>query len=173
MKKLMWVAIALSLCAMTSQAQDVPKADVSMGYSFLRLSASGASTNLNGVSGSIGVNATSVLGIVADIGYYHGSPGGVGLNAVSYLFGPRFNFRKSEKVVPFFQALFGAAHSSASGVSSNNFAYGFGGGADLGISHSGKVGLRPQFDYIGIRASGTTINSERLSIGIVFHIGEK
>ena len=173
MKKIMWAAVALTLFAMTSRAQNTPKADASIGYSYLHLSQSGATANLNGVSGSIAYNATSVLGIAGDIGYYHGSPSGVGFSAVSYVFGPRFSFRKSEKAVPFFQALFGGARASSSGVSTNNFAYSFGGGADLGIFHKDTVGIRPQFDYIGVRSNGTTVNGARVSVGLVFHIGQK
>ncbi|HEV2488449.1 MAG TPA: outer membrane beta-barrel protein [Candidatus Acidoferrales bacterium] len=173
MKKLMWAAVALSFLAVTSQAQDTPKADVAVGYSFLH--ATGA--NLNGFNGSVAFNVSSVVGIVGDIGYYHGSPSGTSINASSYTFGPRFSYRKMDRAVPFFEALFGGSHVSAAfggfSGSVNPFAYAFGGGVDLGISHSGKVGLRPEYDYIGLRSNGATLNTQRLSVGIVFHIGSK
>jgi hypothetical protein len=176
MKKLMWAAIALSLFAMTSQAQETPKADVGLGYAFVHVSASGTSANLNGFNGSIAFNATNVLGIVADIGYYHGSPSGVSLNDTSYAFGPRFSFRKSEKAVPYVQALFGGSHLSAafggSSGSVNPFLYAFGGGIDVPLKGE-KVGLRPEFDYVGQRTNGTTLNGVRIGVGIVFHIGSK
>lgn len=173
MKKIMWAAVALTLFAVTSRAQDVPKADVAVGYSYLHADnkLAGVSLNFNGFNGSADVNANSWLGIAGDFGYYHTSVVGVGLNAESYTFGPRIFYRKSDRAVPFFETLFGGAHLNQGG--GNAFAYALGGGADVGISHSGKVGLRPEFDYVGLRQNGTTANTVRVSVGIVFHIGQK
>jgi outer membrane immunogenic protein len=176
MKKLMWAALALTLAAATSFAQNTPKADVGVGYAFLHLSANGGSTNMNGFDGSVAYNVSDWIGIVGDLGYYHSSPSGVSLNDVSYTFGPRFSYRKSDKVVPFFQALFGGSHLSAAfGGSSgavNPFAFAFGGGADIPLKGD-KIGLRPEFDYLGQRTNGTTLNGARLSVGLVFHLGKK
>ena len=175
MKKIMWAAVALTLFAMTSRAQETPKADVSVGYSYLRIT-TGGGLNMNGFSGSVAFNATNVIGIVGDFGYYHASPTGGTLNAESYTFGPRFSIRKNEKAVPFVQALFGGSHLSAAAGglsgSANPFAYSFGGGVDFALKGD-KVGLRPQFDYVGLRSNGTTANSVRIGVGLVFHIGQK
>ena len=61
--------------------------------------------------------------------------------------GPRFSYRKLNGLVPFAQALFGGSHFSASsgGITGggNEFAFGLGGGADLGLGSSRKFGLRP------------------------------
>lgn len=181
MKKIMWAAVALTLFAVTSRAQDVPKADVAVGYSYLHFNGSGGASgiNNNGLSGSVAFNATSVLGIVADFGFYHGSVSGVGINSESYTFGPRFSMRRSDKFTPFVQALFGGGHLNSITVggvtvpSVNAFAYSFGGGTDIGIAKGGKIALRPQFDYIGLRNNGSTTNTERFGVGIVFNIGQK
>ncbi len=179
MKRLIWAALAFSLLAMTTHGQNTPVADVAGGYSYLHLNGSnGASgANLNGFSASVGVNVNNWLGIVGDFGVYHGSPSGVGLTTETFMFGPRFSFRQSEKFVPFAQALFGGSHLSASAggltASTTPFAFSFGGGVDVGIGGSGKWAVRPQIDYIGMRSNGSTQNSERISIGIVYHIGEK
>jgi outer membrane immunogenic protein len=175
MKKLMLAALAFGLLAMGSYAQDMPKADVAGGYSMLHLNGSGGApgANLNGFGGSATFNATNWLGVVADFGVYHGSPSGVGLTASTYTFGPRISFRRSSRFTPFGQALFGGAHLSSFGATSNPFAFSFGGGSDIGISSSGNITLRPQFEYFGFRANGTTQNAERFSVGIVYHFGSK
>ncbi|HXT73979.1 MAG TPA: outer membrane beta-barrel protein [Candidatus Angelobacter sp.] len=175
MKRIMLAALAFGLLAMGSYAQDMPKADVAGGYSMLHLNGSGGApgTNLNGFGGSATFNANSWLGVVADFGVYHGSPSGVGLTASTYTFGPRISFRRSSRFTPFGQALFGGAHLSALGATSNPFAYSFGGGSDIGLSSSGSISLRPQFEYFGFRSNGATQNAERFSVGIVYHFGSK
>lgn len=181
MKKIMLAVFALSLLALGANAQDTPKADVALGYSYLHVNGQngGSSINTNGFSGSLAYNVTSVIGVVGDFGVYHGSVSGVGINFESYLFGPRFSVRHSDKFTPFVQALFGGAHQNSitvGGVTvpgSSNFAFSFGGGTDIGIAKSGMIALRPQFDYIGVRNSGSTTSTERVSVGIVFNFGSK
>ena len=174
-KKLALAALAFSLLALGSYAQNTPKGDVALGYSYLHVNgqSGGSGASLNGFSGSGAFNLTSVFGVVGDFGVYHGSPAGIGFTATSYLFGPRFSFRSNDKFVPFVQALFGGVHASAAGASTNNFGFSFGGGVDVGIAKDGMIALRPQFDYVGVRNSGTTTNTERISVGIVFNFGSK
>ena len=176
MKKFIWVAVALSVLAISSSAQEIPAGEVSAGYSYFRVGGSNG-LNLNGFSTSAAYNANRWFGVVGDFGWYHGSPSGVGVSAFTYTAGPRFSMRKSDRIVPFAQATFGASHLSASfaGVSgsSNPFAYSFGGGADVALSSSGKVGLRPEVEYFGLRANGGSSNCVRLSVGIVYHFGAK
>ena len=176
MKKFIWLAVALSAFAISARAQETPAADVSVGYSYFRVGGSGGA-NLNGVSTSAAYNANHWFAVVGDLGVYHASPSGVGLTDFSYTFGPRFSVRKSDRIVPFAEALFGASHLSASSggvsVTSNPFTYSFGGGADVALSHSGKIGLRPEVEYFGLRTNGATTNCVRISVGIVFHIGQR
>ena len=176
MKKFIWVVFALSLLAVSSPAQQIPAADVSGGYSYFRIGGSGG-VNLNGFSTSAAYNANDWFGVVGDLGVYHGSPSGVGLTALTYTVGPRFTIRKSDKVVPFAQTLFGGSHVSASfggfSGSANPFTYSFGGGAEVRLSNSGKVALRPEVEYFGLRANGSTGNCVRISVGIVYRIGER
>lgn len=176
MKKFIWLAVALSTFAISARAQETPAADVSVGYSYFRVGGTGGA-NLNGVSTSAAYNANNWFGVVGDVGVYHGSPSGVGVTDFSYTFGPRFSVRKSDRIVPFAQALFGASHLSASfggaSGSSNPFTYGFGGGADIALADSGKISLRPEVEYFGLRANGASTNCVRISVGIVFHIGQR
>jgi opacity protein-like surface antigen len=174
MKKIIFTAFALSLFTLGAYAQ-VPKANISGGYSALHLNGSGGASgiNLNGFNAAAGFNANRWLGLEADFGLYHGSPSGVGLTAMSYTFGPRFSFRATGMFVPYVQALVGGSHFSAAGVTSNPFAYAFGGGTQISIAGDGKIALQPEFEYMGFRSNGSTENSERFSVALVYHIGGK
>lgn len=175
MRKLIWAAFALAVFALSSRAQDVSKLDVSGAYSYMRIT-SGGGLSLNGVSGSAAYNLTNWFAGVGDFGYYHASPLGVGINAVSYTFGPRFSIRGSNKVVPFFQALIGGSHFPArvfSLSSVNPFTFIYGAGADFPIPGHDQFAFRPQLDNILWRVNGFTINDVRVSAGIVFHFGER
>ncbi|HWG59203.1 MAG TPA: outer membrane beta-barrel protein [Candidatus Acidoferrales bacterium] len=173
MKKLMWLALAISLFTLPSFAQEVPSMSLSGGYSYFRIGGSNG-VNLNGFNASASFATNHLLGFVADMGAYHGSPQGVGLTTTTYTFGPRITLRPSSSFVPFAQALFGGAHVSASyggaSGSSNPFAYGGGGGVEIG---SGRIGLRPEFDYLALRSNGTSSNCFRIAVGVVFRFGAK
>lgn len=177
MKQIMLALFAFSLLALGANAQETPKADVSGGWSMMHLNGSGGASgiNLNGFSGSVAGNLNSWFGVVGDFGVYHGSPSGASTTASTFTFGPRISFRRSDKFVPYFQALFGGAHLSASAlgttVSTNPFAFGFGGGTDIGMTE--HIAFRPQFEYFGLRANSTTQNSERFSVAIVYNFGAK
>ncbi|MGB6876273.1 MAG: outer membrane beta-barrel protein [Candidatus Acidiferrales bacterium] len=172
--KIILAVLAFSLLAIGAYAQDTPKADVSVGYSYLHVNGSDGSSgiNLNGFDASAAYNLNSFLGIVADFGVDHGSPSGVSLTDTTYTFGPRISIRATKKFVPFAEGLFGGAHFSESfsgtSGSANPFAFGFGGGVDLGVAR--RIALRPQIDYFGFRSNGITENSERVSISLVFNL---
>jgi hypothetical protein len=166
MKKLLLLGLGLAFFAIPSRAQSV---DASLSYSYLRLGGSNG-INQNGVSGSLAYNPNRWLGVVGDFGGYHASPAGVSLNTYTFLFGPRLTFRNPTKVNPFAQVLFGGAHfTSGSGGfgSTTDFAYSAGGGVDIGLLP--HLALRPQLEYVGVRASGTTTNCTRVSVGFVVH----
>ena len=173
--KLMWVALILSLLATVSRAQDTPKAEVAVEYSHLEI-LKGYTIRMNGASGSVAFNVNHWFGVAGDIGVYHGYPA-VSLTGETYMFGPRFSYRKSDRFVPFTQALLGGSHFSASsgGITGggNEFAFGLGGGADLALGRTGKFAVRPQFEYFGIRSNGSTTDSARLSVGLVYRIGKR
>jgi Outer membrane protein beta-barrel domain len=164
MKRLLLIGLGLSLFAVPSRAQSV---DASVGYSYFHVG-SGADLNQNGISGSLDYNINHYFGVAGDVGGYHASPGGVSVNTYTYMFGPRIMARNPTKVTPFFQFLIGGAHLTAAGTpSSNNLAYSFGGGVDLGVLP--HLAIRPQVDYVGIHSSGNTTNCARVSISAVVH----
>ena len=174
MRKLAYLTLLIAASSMACMAQETPAVEVSAGYSYFRIGATGG-TNQNGASGSLACNFNQWVGAVADFGFYHSSPSGVSLNTTTYMFGPRFSYRSPARVTPFAQVLFGGGHASASafGVTgtSNPFAYSFGGGVDVPVTSS--IALRPQVDYVGLRANGSTSNCARISAAVVFHFGAK
>jgi hypothetical protein len=178
MIKLLWSAIALLFFATVSYAQDTtPAAEVAFGYSHFHI-IKGLTIGMDGGSGSAAFNANDWFGVVGDLGVYRSEPCCVALTATTYTFGPRFSYRKLGRVVPFAQVLFGGSNFSTtfngvSGSGGNHFAFGGGGGLDIALSRSGKVALRPQGDYFGVRANGSTISNVRLSLEIVFRLGKK
>ena len=174
MRKIILLAGAILLAAAGSHAQDTPAAEVSASYSFLRFGVSNG-VNQNGASISVAGNLNHWLGLAGDFGGYHKTENGVTFNTYTYLGGPRFSYRKSNRVTPFAQVLLGGAHGSLSAFGSsatgNGFAYSAGGGLDLGLNR--RLAVRPQLDYIGTRFSGTNISTVRASIGIVFRFGSR
>jgi len=167
-----WALAGMLLMAGSTFAQETPKAEISAGYSYLRLGGSGG-VNQNGGSFSVAGNLNRWFGIVGDVGFYHSAPFGVGLNTTTYMAGPRFSARSGNKVTPFVQVLFGGAHLTAgfngASASVNPFVLSAGGGVDLKVAP--HVAFRPQVDYIAMRSSGQTGNAVRASFGIVFRFG--
>lgn len=165
MKKRMMAALGLTLLATVARAQDTPAADVAVGYSALQVV---HGLTVHGGGGSVALNANKWLGAVGDFALYHAGPIGPGVAAGTYTFGPRFSYRHWDKFTPFAQVLVGGVR-----YANNGFVLGAGGGTDIGLDRGGKFALRPQVEYFGFRANGSTTNTVRLSIGIVFRIGKK
>lgn len=174
MRKMILLVGVILFAAAASRAQGIPGAEVSASYSYLRFGVSNG-VNQNGASISVAGNLNRWFGIAGDFGGYHKGQNGVTFNTYTYLGGPRFSYRNSGRMTPFAQVLVGAAHGAFSGFggsgTGNGFAFSAGGGADLGITK--HLALRPQLDYIGMRFSGTTVNTVRGSFGIVFRFGSR
>ena len=174
MTKMKWVFAGILLMACSTLAQETPKAEISAGYSFLRLGGSGG-VNQNGGSISIAGNLNRWFGLVGDVGIYHSAPYGVGLNTTTFMAGPRFSARSGSRATPFFQFLVGGAHLAAglNGVSASVTPFALSAGAGVDLKVSSHVAFRPQLDYIGIRSGGQTTNAVRASFGIVFRFGSR
>jgi len=169
------------LCLFVAGVASAQKAEVFGGYSFLRTSDQGSSTNFNGGSGSVAFNANHWLGVAADFGVYHSTQFGVSGNIYTYMFGPKLSYH-SGKITPFAQALFGGAHASASGAcvdaspaaacggSANAFSMAIGGGLDAKIAP--HVGVRLiQAEYLLTKFNdglNNRQNNARISAGVVF-----
>jgi hypothetical protein len=174
--KLIWTAIIFFLSATVSYAQETPAADVSAGYSFLFV-AKGFTLKMNGGSAAVAFNLNHWLGVVGDFGVYDGSPGIPGLIGETYTFGPRFSYRRWNRLTPFAQFVVGGAHANTTNggfLGANNaFAFGGGAGGDLGLDRAGRFALRGQMDLLDFRANGINTGTVRLSAGIVFRLGKR
>src|SRR5229473_2087570 len=99
-----------------------------------------------------------------DFGVYHNSTG-AGANTVTYLFGPKFAYRHSDKLTPYFHFLLGGAHLSGTSA----FALAFGGGFDAKVTPHVAIRLI-QADYVLTKfndGANNRQNNARISAGIV------
>jgi len=170
MRKEILVVLALTVLAGSISAQDMPKAELSSGYSYFRAGFS-SGVNQQGGSVSAAVNANQWLGLVGDFGVYHASPFGSSLNTHTFLAGPRFYARNRSRVTPFAQALIGGAHLTASSSSGSVTPFAIGGGGGIDVRMTEHLALRPQLDYLALRSNGATLNSVRGSIAVVLRFG--
>ena len=172
MKIMLCAALAIFSMTGFAFAQEAPKADASVGYSYLRLGGSGG-VNQQGGAISLAGYLNKWFGVAGDFGAYHASPFGLSLNTYTFMAGPRFSANRQGSVSAFAQVLFGGAHltASAAGFSGGTtpFAISAGGGLDLRVSK--HVALRPQIDYLALRSGGEALNGLRGSFGVVFRFG--
>lgn len=136
-----------------------PKVELFTGYTNFNTE---FNPGFNGFTTSVNGAVTKNLGVVADFSALYRKGSGQYLA----LFGPRYSFRNSSKVTPFVHALFGAIGPDPA------FAMSFGGGVDIKINK--RFSFRAvQAEYIQLRNGANSINTARVSSGIVFSFGEK
>jgi len=124
MKKHLVTLVCLLLFAGRLPAQDVPKAEGYVGYSFLRFNDSSPTNafSANGGLASFQYNFNQHIGLVGEFGGAHNGNLGISGTRVfspnqtsfTYLFGPRFFINKGGVVSPFFEAFGGGIHNSRS-----------------------------------------------------------
>jgi outer membrane protein OmpA-like peptidoglycan-associated protein/opacity protein-like surface antigen len=185
------------------RSSDTPRVELFGGYSFWRAAPISPGNRIawtHGGSASVAYNLNDWLGLVADFAGFRvtrfgpaGTPtGGIvpaSGNVFSYLAGPRFSYRKFNRITPFAQVLFGGAHASQVTLSDcaavctplsseNAFAMTAGGGLDLKVSR--RLAIRVvQAEYLLTRFADDSANTGerivqnnvRLSTGIVFRFG--
>lgn len=165
------------------------KADLFLGYMFLRFNQKSpvGGLNMHGGDGNLGINFRETgWGFVLD---FAGARGGREIapnvretgNMFSYLFGPRYSWRRHERVVPFLQTLFGGANANEDVIglggttSQSSFAWTAGGGLDWIATP--RIGWRIlQAEYMMTRFDGPSLDRQsqhniRLASGIVFRFG--
>lgn len=129
---------------------------------------------------------THSFAVVAEISSQRASDvGSLGddLTLTSYLFGPRYSWRRAGRFTPFAQFLVGGAHASGSlaqsgsgsSGSSNAFALIAGGGLDIAVTRHIAIRAVEADFYRTQFANGTNDrqNNLRISAGIIFRFGEK
>jgi len=200
------------LLGTTAFAQDYPKVETSPAFMYIRTPTSftvpltapvapgqsfSADFNCVGGGGTIAYNVSSVVGIAADLGgcKYVGNTVPALSSKLSgsdftYMFGPRFTYRKNSKVQPFAEINFGGnrlklscdSGTACNGVSysKNAFAMTVGGGFDINVNR--KLAIRLiQAEYLYTRfgnncnaalcSNNNNQNSFRLKSGIVLKWG--
>jgi opacity protein-like surface antigen len=175
-----------------AQETTTPVIETGLDYSFTRINPGGNLTSYtaNGGSGFVEFNLNRVVGLVADLGAnYAGAVNGYPLDntTFTYLFGPRFNWRKS-RLTPYVQFLVGgarfsnaydpAAASPLLGTSENTFAAALGGGVDFRLTD--HIAIKPiQLEYFMTQLPSSFANVNqvqnnlRYSAGVVFRFGSK
>jgi hypothetical protein len=174
-----WFAVAAGAYAQENPA--TPVAEVGINYSFFQIHSgqNAPNVNENGGAGYFEYNLNRTIGLVGDIGAYNSSV--LGQTTMTYLFGPRLNWRKG-RFTPYTQFLVGGAHawSNTTQVTTgqNAFAAAFGGGLDIALTH--RISLKPvQVEYLltelpGFTGGANSIqNNLRISAGVVLRFGEK
>src|SRR6266513_1667853 len=115
-----WTVLAIALLlGSLSAAQEVPKEEVYLGYSFLRVNSavSVPAFTANGGLASFQYNFNKNISLLGEFGGHHnGNISGAQLDSTlfSYLFGPRLFVYKEHRVSPFAETLFGGMHYTRS-----------------------------------------------------------
>ncbi|HYL76327.1 MAG TPA: outer membrane beta-barrel protein [Bryobacteraceae bacterium] len=162
-----------------------PQVEVSGSYSYIRANAanSAGSFNLNGASGSVAYNVSDRFSVVGDVGGYRfsGLPSGLSSTMYTFLFGPRYSFRKVRRFTPFAHVLLGVGRVNASSggidAGENGFSMAMGGGLDLPFRR--RFALRViQAEYLLTRfdrvtGDSATQNDLRISAGLVVRFGSR
>jgi opacity protein-like surface antigen len=99
----------------------------------------------------------------------------------TYLFGPRYSFRKFSRVTPYAHVLLGAGrlNASANGLDAgeNSFAMAAGGGVDLRFrSHIAIRVIQAEYlmtRFAGVSGASATQNDLRISAGLALRFGSR
>lgn len=173
--------------SVATQAQTVPKAEVFGGYTYVRanlITPNGCCFNMNGGLGSVSFNLKSTVGLVGEFGVYHSGnvlSSGLDLTFETFLFGPRFSYRRSKRMTLFGQVLLGGGHAGGSlynapGLSPNSgFALATGGGFDLNVSEHVAIRIF-EADYLLTKFQNginQRQNNLRLAFGVTFKAGKR
>ena len=167
----------------------VPRYEIAAMYDYINFAPGDPFANFNnhGGSGSFTYNASKWLGLTAELAGYQfqrnlspltGSNASVNGGFLTYLFGPRLNWRKFDRFVPFAEFLVGGAHGGTDlgGQDQNAFAIAAGGGLDIVLTKN--VSWRfAQLDYLMTTFSGGAVgasgrqNNLRAATGLVLRFG--
>jgi hypothetical protein len=116
-KSVLIVSLAL-LLALAVAAQDTPKVETFLGYTYMRANSATdvPAFSMNGGSGQVAFNFNKWIGFVMDMGAVHNgniSDRNIDTTISNYLFGPRVSLRYS-RLRPYGQILWGGGHLGTS-----------------------------------------------------------
>jgi len=179
-------ALLASGAVVSAQETYTPKLEVGVDYSWLHVNSANNSYQRtgNGGSGYLEYNLNRFVGLVGDFGGYANTRTGIDEKLVTYMFGPRFNWRHS-RLSPYVQFLFGGGYawSGPTSTTQNAFATAAGGGLDYNLTK--RIAIKPiQVEYVATQFDsaklggatarfGSHQNDIRYSAGVVFRCGEK
>jgi hypothetical protein len=181
MKKILYLLPVGMLFGMSLYAQEgVPKADLFIGYSFLRYNSAQTipAFTANGGIGTFAWNFNRYIALEAELGGYHnGNVNNYQFDTTSftYLFGPRVSLGRQRRFDPYLHILFGGQdlstsiskssilvvnpHTTSSNryvADQNTFAMAVGGGFDIRLGR--MFTLRPaQIDYYMTRFEAPSV----------------
>jgi outer membrane protein OmpA-like peptidoglycan-associated protein len=164
----------------------VPRFELAFAYEYISFKPGDPFEDFNnhGGTGSITYNPTRWVGLTAELGGttfsrnlfpLNGTNEGQDGGLVTYLFGPRLNWRKFDRFVPFGEFLIGGAHAGSQitgDKSQYTFALAAGGGVDL-VLWKHLAWRFAQVDYLMTNFTGSGLNPNgrqnniRLASGIV------
>jgi opacity protein-like surface antigen len=171
------------LFALVAAAQDVPRMETFLGYSYVWFNSAARASpfSANGGDGQFVYNFNKWVGAVADLGAVHaGGIGGTDLDTTiaNFLFGPRISLR-THRLRAYVQLLWGGAYAATSTsirTDQTAFAMTAGGGLDMKVSK--HVSFRPiALDYYFTRLQNfrtftdNNQNGLRYSAGFNFTFG--
>jgi outer membrane protein OmpA-like peptidoglycan-associated protein len=168
----------------------VPRYEIAGMYDYINLRPGSPFTNFNtqGGAASFTYNASKWLGLTGEFAGYDfkrslfpltASTTEINGSMISYLFGPRLNWRKFDYFVPFAEFLVGGARADVelTGTGSQSaFALATGGGVDMVLTKNFAWRVA-QLDYFMTNFSGPALgasarqNSLRAGTGLVFRFG--
>ena len=165
--------------AASAQEETTPALEVGLNYSWLHVNSANYDYQRtgNGGSGYLEYNLNKSVGLVADFGGYANTR--INDRLLTYMFGPRFNWRHS-RLSPYVQFLFGGAYvwsGPAYSTTQNAFAMASGGGLDYRLTN--HIAVKPiQVEYVmtqidSAKGFGSHQNDVRYSAGVVFGFGAK
>jgi opacity protein-like surface antigen len=119
MKKCFAVITVVLLFSMVAAAQDAPRMETFLGYTYVRANSATdvPAFSANGGGGQFVYNFNKWIGAVADLGAVHnGNIDGFNLDTtfVNFLFGPRISVRKWSRFTPYAQVLWGGVYATGS-----------------------------------------------------------
>lgn len=167
-------ALLTLFCTPALWCQEVPRAEIFGGYSYVNFDTNGLTTSrqsANGWETSVSGNFNRLFALEGDVSGYYKTYSDVNVHDFAFVGGPRINFR------PFFvHALVGFDHLGADQNlgSQNSFAGAFGGGVQWKVAS--RWAVRASSDYVLTRHNilggpAFTQNNFRVSAGIVFFLG--
>lgn len=177
MERLILLVFLMGVMALSTPAQETPKAELFGGYAY-------AGSGSHGFDSSVVGNINSWFGLGGSISgqYSRFDEGGIRerITTNSFLAGPKFSIRTHKRVTPFAQAMVGLSriHTETNefgpvvAFNDQSFTMTIGGGLDVTVNE--LIAIRAiQIDYVRSHFFDETQNKGRIAFGIVFRFGKK